>query len=218
MGSDDLFRKRRERNKESLRRRKARRAPYDVILIVCEGGKTEPQYFCELRSDLKLNNLNVVITGECGSDPCSVVDYAIKKAKEDGDYDHVFCIFDKDRHPNYSEALEKITRVRLKAEVRAITSVPCFEFWLLLHFEDTARPYDSIGSRSICDSVIRDLKRHFPRYSKGQKNIYQKTKLNINVAIQRAQRVLKASRSAGTDNPSTLIHELIQYLQSLSSR
>jgi len=217
MGSDDLFRKRKERNKESLRRRMARRNPYDVVLIVCEGGKTEPQYFCELRSNLKLNNLNVVVTGECGSDPCSVVDHAIEKAKIEGDYDRVFCVFDKDRHPNYSDALDKIQHIRLKKsqQIKAITSVPCFEFWILLHFEYTTRPFDSIGKRSICDSVIRCLKRYIPNYEKGRADIFHRTKADIDTAIQNAKKVVEAAKSGGTDNPSTLVHELVQYLQSL---
>lgn len=42
MGSDNLFHKRKERKAASLRRAKAKRSPYDVVLIVCEGAKTEP--------------------------------------------------------------------------------------------------------------------------------------------------------------------------------
>ena len=39
MGTDDLFHKRKAREAESLRRQAAKRAPYDVVLIVCEGEK-----------------------------------------------------------------------------------------------------------------------------------------------------------------------------------
>ena len=49
MGSDDLFHKRKARTAELHRRRVARRAPYDRVLIVCEGAKTEPNYFKWLR-------------------------------------------------------------------------------------------------------------------------------------------------------------------------
>ena len=49
MGNDNLFHKRKERKAESLRRRRAQKSPYDVVLIVCEGGKTEPNYFAELK-------------------------------------------------------------------------------------------------------------------------------------------------------------------------
>jgi hypothetical protein len=40
MGTDDLFHKRKARKAESHRRKKAMRAPYERVLIVCEGMKT----------------------------------------------------------------------------------------------------------------------------------------------------------------------------------
>jgi len=41
-----------------LERRKSRRAPYDRVLIVCEGSKTEPNYLQELIDCLELNSAN----------------------------------------------------------------------------------------------------------------------------------------------------------------
>jgi len=43
MGSDDLFHKRKSRKVAALRRQEHKREPYDLVLIVCEGGKTEPK-------------------------------------------------------------------------------------------------------------------------------------------------------------------------------
>ena len=63
MGSDDLFRKKKERKTASLLRAKAKLSPYDVVLIVCEGEKTEPNYFEELKDAFRLNNANVKICG-----------------------------------------------------------------------------------------------------------------------------------------------------------
>ena len=45
MGSEDLFHKRKAKSAEQLERRKAKRSPYEKVLIVCEGEKTEPNYF-----------------------------------------------------------------------------------------------------------------------------------------------------------------------------
>ena len=45
MGSEDLFHKRKAKAADSLKRRKAKRSSYDKVLIVCEGEKTEPNYF-----------------------------------------------------------------------------------------------------------------------------------------------------------------------------
>jgi hypothetical protein len=61
MGTDNLFHKRKARQAESLQRKKAKRDPYARILIVCEGKKTEPNYFKDLRKAFGLNPMNVVI-------------------------------------------------------------------------------------------------------------------------------------------------------------
>ena len=144
MGSDNLFRKRKKRQKDSLKRAKAKRDPYDVVLIVCEGEKTEPNYFEELRDAFKLNTANIEICGdECGSSPRNVVDHAIKKYRESKDYDRVYCIFDKDQHLTYNEALDKVRQTKLPKghSIYAITSVPCFEIWFLLHYRYSTKSY-----------------------------------------------------------------------------
>ena len=62
------------------RRRLARpgpkREPYDRVLIVCEGKRTEPLYFQGLADRYRLNMTNIVVVGS-GSDPRTVV----RKAK-----------------------------------------------------------------------------------------------------------------------------------------
>jgi len=76
MGTDNLFHRRKERKTESLRRRQAmKKAPYDIVLIVCEGEKTEPNYFNELKKAFRLSNTNIKIVGR-GADPLSVVNFA----------------------------------------------------------------------------------------------------------------------------------------------
>ncbi len=96
MGSDDLYHKRKARKNASLKRESARQKSYDVMLIVCEGSKTEPNYFSELREDLRLSSAYVDIVGDgVGSAPINVVEYGFEKYL---DYDIVFCVFDKDRH------------------------------------------------------------------------------------------------------------------------
>lgn len=101
------------------------------------------------------------------------------------------------------------------ATIEAITSVPCFEFWLLLHFKDTTRPYSETGRSSICNNVIRDLKEYIPRYAKGSAAVFEATYPNVDEAIKRAKRLEKRQEEAGTDNPSTKVHRLVAYLQGL---
>ena len=76
MGTDNLFHKRKAKNSKELKRRASRRDPYKKILIVCEGEKTEPNYFEDIREYYRLNTVNVEVRGDCGSDPMSVVNFA----------------------------------------------------------------------------------------------------------------------------------------------
>ena len=105
MGSDDLFKKRKAKKLKDHQRKVAMRKPYDRVLIVCEGEKTEPSYFMELREYYGLHTANIEITGECGSSPTTILAKAkelFNKAKQDGNpFDRVYCIFDKDEHTTY---------------------------------------------------------------------------------------------------------------------
>ena len=219
MANDKIFHKRKARDARSLKRRQARRSPYDMVLIVCEGEKTEPNYFRALIDDLQLNTANVRIAkNTAGSSPRNVVDTARKTYKKEQDYDAVYCVFDKDQHPSYVEALDIIRREQRRKKKRcpihAITSIPCFEFWILLHFTFTTKGFDS-GHGSICGNVISDLKRFLPDYEKGETNTYQIIKDRIPKAISNAKKTAAYCKSCGTDTPSTEMYSFVEYLQQL---
>ena len=220
MANDKIFHKRKARDAESLKRRKARRSPYDMVLIVCEGEKTEPNYFRALIDDLQLNTANIRIAkNTAGSSPRNVVDLAREVYKKEQDYDAVFCVFDKDQHPSYVEALDIIRREKSRKKeercpIHAITSIPCFEFWILLHFTYTTKGFDT-GHGSICGNVISDLKRFLPGYEKNETNTYQIIKDRIPKAISNAKKIAAYCKKNGTDTPSTEMYSFIEYLQQL---
>lgn len=220
MGSDDLFHKRKARSREALKQRHHRRAQYAKVLIVCEGGKTEPNYFNELRNHYRLEATNVVISGDCGSDPMSVYEaakeqYATHRGAGDA-FDRVYCVFDQDIHAGYQQALDAIARVRPGGTWQAITSVPCFEYWILLHFNYTTQPFRAAGRYSGCEQVIRELQNYLPNYSKGQEGMFEQLRGQLDFAIANAQRALLHARASRTDNPTTLVHELAEALRSLT--
>ena len=219
MGTNNLFHKRKERKAESLRRRRAMKAPYDVILIVCEGKKTEPNYFSELKKAFRLSNANVRICGR-GADPLSVVNFAIESFRQEPEFDRVYCVFDRDRHTTYHAALDKVKRTRLGkgSKIVAIPSVPCFEFWLLLHFIYTTKPFDAPPGDSICSKVIEELKKYLPEYEKGDQDIFNKIQDKLDNAITNARRVEQFHQTSGTDNPSTMVHSLVEYLRDLKKQ
>lgn len=221
MGSDDLFHKRKARSAKQLARKKESRSSYERALIVCEGSKTEPNYFCELVNSLELNTANVEVDGNCGSSPISIFNYAQKRYVEEkrtGDgFDRVFCVFDKDSHESYEEALRLHSDMKPKGVFKAIVSVPCFEYWLLLHYVFTTKPFEADRNGSICASLISELKKYLHDYEKGDENIYSVLSGQTDQAIAYSKRALTQSDENDTDNPSTIIHELVEYLRDLKS-
>ena len=219
MGSDDIFHKRKAKTAKQLARRQASRASYERVLIVCEGSKTEPNYFCALVSDLELNSANVEIDGGCDSSPKSIVEYAkrlyIAEKKTGNGFDKVFCVFDKDSHETYDDALICIQSMKPKGVFVSINSVPCFEYWLLLHFNFTTKPFEASGNGSSCVNLIDELKKYLPDYEKGDDNIYSDPSGQMERAIAYSKRALIQAEKSGSDNPSTLVHELVEYLQDL---
>ncbi len=219
MGSDELFHKRKARRAYDLARKRARRASYDRVLIVCEGAKTEPNYLRKLIDFLQLNTANVEVDGDSGSSPVSVVEHSRERYNEEkrtGDgFDRVFCVFDKDVHESYTSALDKVEKTKPKDIFKAITSVPCFEYWLLLHYEFTTKPFVVTGTKSACANLITRLKKYFPAYSKGNADTYNEIKSQTTQAIDRSRPALEQAQKNGRDNPSTLMHELVEYLHHL---
>jgi len=246
MGTDNLFHKKRQARHHLKREasqyygsRKSLR-----VLIVCDDSKSAVYYFEALRDDLGLTQKNVDIDREGGGfDQKSLVDYAISKfyqekallkkrygLKEALPYDRVYCVFDQDashsqdaHQKKYQEALDEIDRINAKLALpdnifKAITSVPCYEFWLVLHCQFMMRSFANTQQRSVCDRVISELKSKdcMPHYQKKDKKIYAKTKDKLPTAIKNAERVEIERQKIATDNPSTLIHLLVKDLQAMS--
>ena len=220
MGTDNLFHKHKARIARDLKRSRPKRSLYEKVLIVCEGAKTEPNYFHEIVAHYKLNTANVAIHGK-GSGPGNVLDEAIRRYKLEsgkGDpYDRVYCIFDKDQHTSYKETLKLIEEYDPKGIIYKCSSVPCFEYWLILHFKYTTKPYAPIAHRSAAQQVLVELRKYMPQYSKGSRYVFGELQNKLEFAKENAGRSLAEARKNYTDNPSTEVHELVQYLQNLQS-
>lgn len=201
----------------TLRRRRSRKKKrYLKVLIVCEGKKTEPNYFRGLKDYLKLSSAKVKIVG-AGCKPREIVEQAEHRRKQEqgkGDpFEIVFCVFDKDERPNYKKAVDAASKYHLEV----IYSVPCFEYWLLLHYKYTRSP-------GVADDVLSLLKRYLPAYNKGEEDIFKHFQDKLEYAKENAAKSLKDAeslkhaRSADADNPSTKVHILVRYLQNIKKR
>ena len=222
MGHDDLHKKRRERKARDLERKQHALQQQQRILIVCEDSKSGAYYFEDMASDLELSAVNVR-GKECGSSPISVVEYAEQTYEMElpsDSYDRVYCVFDRDQHDSFDSAIQRISNLRASGKpFFPITSTPCFEFWLLLHFKFVAHPYMPTGKRSPCDQTCSDLKteNEWQGYDKGSRKIYAKLAgKKTEIAIKNAKRLLKENEKTGSNNPETNVHELVEFLSSLS--
>jgi len=59
------------------------------------------------------------------------------------------------------------------------------------------------------------VKKYIKGYSKGYSKLYEQTKQYLPVAIDRSKKVLQQQEANGTDNPSTRMHELMEYLDQI---
>jgi len=214
-----------ERQKKQLERKLSRRASYDRVLIVSEGSKTEPNYFREVRAVHRLHTANVEVQpSELGTEPIQVVQYA-KSLFETGDrymqvqpraFEQVYAVFDRDDHRTYFDALKLAESLdgtlrndnKQPVQVKAIASVPSFELWLLLHFEDVKAPIHR-------DDVMQRLKRHVPNYQKGAGGAFTTTRDRLDVATQRANALAVKFTAYDAPEPFTGMAVLVTLLTTL---
>lgn len=221
MGSDQLFRKKKFRRAKDLARTKAKKSPYATIAIICEDSKSSPSYFNELKKYFRLNTANIIVISSKGSAPINVVDHAIELAKNTSDIDHMACVFDRDAHESFERAIKKINEIKpnrkdkSKPIYKAITSTPCYEIWLLLHFCYTTKAYSASGAKSAGDNLTSDLSKYLSSYKKNTIDWFDETINKLGMAIKHAKQLQEHNSSTNSTNPSTNIHELIEFLTGL---
>lgn len=171
------------------------------FLIVCEGGKTEPNYF----RSFPIPKEFIDIFG-AGDNTIKLVKKAIELKNQDGNYDRVWCVFDRDSFPpqqfNAALALAK------KHEIEVAYSNEAFELWYLLHFHF----YNTAISREDYKKMLSKLLGH--EYKKNSQTIYKELESRQGVALKHARRLLEQYEPQNPlkDNPSTTVHLLVEQL------
>lgn len=208
---------------------------YELILIVCEGSKTEPFYYENIKVIERLPSANVVVTGDCGSDPLSVIKDGIRRyeksvAEQNPStlYDIVFCVIDRDDHQTFNAAIQVASQYNIKrnkAIIIPIKSYPSFEVWYLFHFVYTRSSFVKTHAKSSgqrCKEALNiEWKKVFNEdYEKSTADIYAKLKSKnlINQGIVHAERALQDSQQVGEPNPSTEAHLLLKFLLNVRSQ
>ena len=205
-----------------VKRGRPSRSDQPRILILCEGTKTEPNYFGGLKKDQRLTSVVVrpLRSGQVG--PAGLLRRVREELKEDSGWDEVYCVLDHDGRDAEIDSFEKkLAAVDFQADscvTKMVLSRPCFEFWLLLHFEMTDRPFSSGHRGTECEDVIKRLGRHLHGYKKNDSQVFEKCREHIHTALDNAERLRRTTHSL-PESPAasqTQVETLVQRLLKLS--
>lgn len=197
-------------------RRRARRTPFrdpkPVILIVCEGAVTEPEYFDGLRRDCRNPRVHIRLEPARGAPEALVRTAkrlkraAEKEAKREADenvvFDAVWCVCDVDEHVG----LDKAQAAAQGEGIRMAISNPCFELWLLLHFHDDPGPQHR-------RHLQQRLRQQLPDYDKRVR--FDAYKPGYEEAVRRAERLDRRATDRGEPggNPTTGVYLLTESIR-----
>jgi len=193
------------------------------ILIVCEGKKTEPNYFRSFPKkqgrfvyDLQFKGENESEENMGGNSPKKVVEKAIElRDNSIQKFDRVWAVFDKDDFRDFDAAISKAKSYN----VCCAWSNEAFELWFLLHFQyrNTGMKRDEY-QKAIeyeINKSWKNKKKPF-KYKKNALDMYDTLQKygNQEQAIKWAQQLtqLYNDDKFSTQNPRTQVYELVKQL------
>lgn len=187
-------------------RRESSRNRRKVFLIVCEGSKTEPNYF----SSFRLPKRVVDIEG-CGANTGTVVREATRLSLEKN-YDEVWCVFDRDSFPRH-----RVNSAIASAEQQGFKvafSNESFELWYVLHF---CYLDAELNRHQYCAKLSELLGGN---YEKNSSQMYQRLVELQPIAIKNAKRLESRVSNVSWANriPYTGVHLLVQRLNKYAQR
>jgi hypothetical protein len=107
------------------------------LLVFVEGLRTEETYLIDWHRRHR-DRVRVTIDPYRGA-PLQLVEHAVearrteaRNARRGRPHDQIWCVFDRDEHPNFAQAVDLADRNGIGLAV----SNPCLELWFLLHFQD----------------------------------------------------------------------------------
>lgn len=177
------------------------------LLIVCEDCKSSKLYFESFKRDEKLKrhlaSVSIEVVQPKDHSPLGLVIEAktkkLKARKNRNPYDEIWIVLDKDYHANIEKAFDMAYANKFKIAL----SVICFEYWVLLHFEKTKKPF-----KKCADVISYIRKKHHPNYLK-QENTYYDLKDRSDIAINNGKWIVNQNQ---TDiDRGVKIYELAAY-------
>ena len=213
--------KKSDENKPWIKKRQNRaiKSKLEYHLIICEGTKTEPNYFKSMKEKITKQNRNrlaIEIKGK-GKGTTNLLQYAIKKVQKSPNYiSNVWLIYDKDdfTDKSFNEVQEKCIEINKQEETiyNPIWSNESIETWILLHFIK----FDIPISRNNCIKKINQnfAQRNLGKYKKNDEDLYDKLSPYLSTAIQNAKWLDSKSENKlpSEMNPCTRVYKLVELL------
>lgn len=202
---------RRKAGGRPLKRRVATRQLKRTFVVFCEGVRTEPEYLHAIKREPLIYEKTAVdlriMEGLGGAVPRTLVSRAIQERaradEESAEIDEFWCVFDVEQPVNHPGLLAAI-RDAGQGGINVAVTNPCFELWLILHFQDHARWLDN-------KDAVRLRRRLDGSGDKGlDPSVYMPS---IGDAMRRAVELDKMHEQNDTvlphNNPSSGMHRLL---------
>ncbi|MBF0163104.1 MAG: RloB domain-containing protein [Magnetococcales bacterium] len=183
------------------------------------------RYLQDLVRDMQLHTVTVVRSSEKGTDPLSIVNEALgirrganrrrSSQNEQQRFDEVCAVFDGDcllrggsEKARFDQA---IARSNEESPIEVFVTVPCIEYWFILHLGFTDAPFQD------CDEAGKKFGQKMGMdYQKSHPKVFELLKTHDpngqSQAIQNAQ-FLRERHPSRFSSPSTEIDRLIKKLE-----
>lgn len=210
---EEAKRAKREAKLDKSRKENTRRINV-LFLIVCEGKKTEPNYFEAKIKSKPSDVIDADVEGK-GRGTVSLIKKTIEiRDSGEKDYDRVWAVFDKDNFTDFNKAI----KLAEKNNIFCAWSNESFELWYYLHFQylDTA-----ITRQQYIGKLEREIRNRSNdkkyKYEKNDPNTYNilqqygKEENAISFA-RKLQENYKGDSDYATHKPCTMVYKLVEEL------
>lgn len=200
------------------------------ILILVEGEKTEIKYINSFKKHDKFRRMLETVKTEVykpkDHSPRGLVNEAkrrVKNSKKDKyPYKEIWLVFDKDGHKQIPDTFNDVhehnnnqNNKKIKTFIEIAFSNICFEYWILLHFEKTSKPFNRCDENKNHEpNVIAYIqKNHDPNYNKSDYNFLPLLE-KVSTAVENAKWLEKQNEKIEeklyNKNPYTDVHKLTE--------
>lgn len=199
------------------------------FLIVCEGEKTEPNYFEALKDDLPKGVLSIwdfKIVGT-GNNTTSLVNKALALREEwhmktNRTIDKMWIVFDRDSFTPQSFNSAVQTCMANRPKVDCAWTNEAFELWYLLHFHYYNTGISREQYQKLIEKNFQEKGLSNYEYRKNSPEMYSLlgAYASHESAIKHAtklEKIFEGQQNYSTQNPCTMVHKLVAELFGLEN-